>query len=171
MKAFQAGLLSIVLCAAMLAGAQAGDSRRHLLQTPAGAHLTSALPQGRMISGILHGKPSDKAALLCQPADCVTRLTGLAGSCTAQIQAITMQAQSIPVDATDDEIKARLVGQPAPTAACCTAANTFITGGCRCDPQTVSIVAAQNINTDSLKTLVRATELSCNLAATIDPCT
>lgn len=46
MKAFQAGLLSIVLCAAMLAGAHAGDSRRHLLQTPAGEHLTLALLKG-----------------------------------------------------------------------------------------------------------------------------
>ncbi|CAL8471209.1 g10751 [Coccomyxa elongata] len=107
---------------------------------------------------------------MCPAADCVTRLTGLAGSCSTQIAAITTLGQSIPVDATDDQIMAGLKGQPAPTAACCTAANTFITGGCRCDTQTVAIVAAQNINTNSLKTLVRATELSCNLPATIDPC-
>lgn len=46
MKAFQAGVLSIVLCAAMLASVQAGDGHRHLLQTPAGAHVTLALLQG-----------------------------------------------------------------------------------------------------------------------------
>ncbi|KAK9918063.1 hypothetical protein WJX75_000874 [Coccomyxa subellipsoidea] len=138
MKPFQSGALSHVLCAALLLGASAADSRRHLVQAPA--------------------------------ADCVTRLTSLAADCSAQIQSITALGPNIPVNANDDQIKAQLKGQPAPTPTCCTAAGDFISGGCRCDPQVLTIVQGQNINTNSLKTLVRATELSCNAPANIDPC-
>ena len=35
---------------------------------------------------------------------------------------------SIPVDATDDQIKTQLKGQPAPDAKCCATAGNFITG-------------------------------------------
>ena len=36
MKSFQSGVVSLVLCAALLLGASASDSRRHLVQAPAG---------------------------------------------------------------------------------------------------------------------------------------
>lgn len=36
--------------------------------------------------------------------------------------------QNIPADATDDQIKAQLAGQPLPDAKCCATAGKFITG-------------------------------------------
>ncbi|EIE19570.1 hypothetical protein COCSUDRAFT_44435 [Coccomyxa subellipsoidea C-169] len=138
MKFFHTGMLSLVLCTAMLLGALAADSRRHLVQAPA--------------------------------ADCVTRLTSLAADCSAQIASITSLGQNIPADATDDQIKAQLAGQPLPDAKCCATAGNFITGGCRCDPQVLTIVQGQNINPASLKTLVKATQLSCNNAGIVDTC-
>lgn len=48
MKPFQSGALSLVLCAALLLGASAADSRRHLVQAPAGARTIPS--QARMMA-------------------------------------------------------------------------------------------------------------------------